>query len=286
MKNLTVVGKLRSSQAEVEACGWSAISGVPINNGIYEGMFVAYDQVPPERLPAGLVVIGTNTSQPTWIDRRVLVVTTRDERILNSAAMHRVTPTAEFVIGQIMFLHRQLSLAACKSWGDREEFVAPAMLSRMSMLLIGFGRIGYKVAQVAERLFGSLQITDKETEKFLGNNLPSADVVVMTAHTDRCILTAELLDLLKPSALLVSISPPCAINTEKALGMLLTDRLRGLALDCHDLRWNTAMELGTQLIQKVVEGRLLLTPHMAGSTEDARRETEQMVLREMARRIA
>lgn len=278
MRGLRVIGRLLSSIDEIRACGWY-LDKYP------EGMFVAYDWVPPENLPAGLRIIGTNTSQPTWFEGRVPVVTTRDERIRMGYGMSQVTPTPEFVIGQILYLHRQMALASAKPWGDREDFIAPAMLSRMRVLIIGFGRIGYRVAQVAERLFACVQIFTEETECFLKNSLTTADVVVMCAHTDRCILTDELLDLMKPSALLVSISPPCAINTEKAIAMLYHGRLRGLALDCHDLRTDTARELGDKLTNMVIESRLLLTSHIAGSTIDARKETEQLVLREMTRRL-
>lgn len=282
MRGLQVVGWMLSSEADIRACGWYTDEFPEILTPP-EGMFVAYDEVPPQALPTWLKIIGTNTSQPTWIERRVPVVTTRDDRIRMS--MSQVTPTAEFVIGQILYLHRQMALASAQPWGDRDAFIAPAMLSRMHMTLIGFGRIGHMVSLIAEHLFASICIIDEDTEHFLYNHLPVSDVVVMCAHTDRCILTAERLGLMKPSALLVSISPPCAVNMEKAIAMLYHGRLRGLALDCHDLRTDTARELGDKLTNMVIESRLLLTSHIAGSTIDARKETEQLVLREMTRRL-
>ena len=270
---LRIIGDMQASAEHIEECGW-AQAETP------EGLFVAYDQYPPEELPSSVKVMGTNCSTPRWVDKRVPVVTTRHPEIMKQ--MPFITATSEFVIGQIMYLQRPMIKAGCAPWGDRNRFISPQMLSKQTALVIGLGRIGSAVATVLEAM-GMLVVSvdktpDLETERrVLTGLVPMADVVVMTAHTDRAILDSELCVLLKNTAIVVSISHPRAICLDTCIFRLLHDTLRGVACDDHDLPIQYSEIVG----QLVIEGKLLLTPHIAGSTLDARVATEKMVLREM-----
>src|SRR5690606_394982 len=70
--------------------------------------------------------------------------------------LQSITPTAELTFGLMIALTRNIlpaNRAALAGRWDRRPFGAPAMLSRMSIAVIGLGRLGLKVARYA-RAFG------------------------------------------------------------------------------------------------------------------------------------
>ena len=273
MLRLAVCGLLQSDTADVQKCGWD---GYDLGHSP-DGIFVSYESYPPEKFPTSVKVIGTNCSMPRWVDRRVPVVTTRAPAIMEQ--LGTITPTAEFVIGQIMYLQRNMMHAALDPWGDRNNHIAPKMLSRQHMLLVGFGRIGQRVARFAESLGMPVTVVCDSKNFDMPKLIRHADVIVLTAHTEERIIDKECLENLKPTAIIVSIGHPNQIDQDEAVGCLANGKLRGLAMDCHTV----PEAFHKAVFDLTAKGRLLLTPHIAGSTMDARLETEAMVLREMRR---
>lgn len=284
---LLVVGEMCLPQNEV-ARDWDVLNGQVTTSHEIDGMFVAYNQSPSTHFVAK--VYGTNMSRPTWAisdgqggwklpishlfrDTGAEVVTTRDipRDILNG-----VTPTAEHAIGLMMALHRNLVPASREPLADRSKFLAPKMLSRMSAGILGAGRIGNLVWRKLEPLMLATYAYDPVL-------FPAASLEQVVRKSDVLFLccpsspfghpmgTAEFAQM-PEDAIIINIAQPDLIDWPAAFDALAGGRIRGIAADVFPA-WVAVDGQEFSLM-----GKLLLTPHIAGSTLDARRITEKAVL--------
>ena len=243
-------------------------------------LFIPYGVDPDfDDLPPDCRVVGINMSNPPWKDRvpaGVKLITTAD---VPRSRMEKVTPTVEHAWGLIMAAHRRL-VAAASGFGDRNDWMAPYQLSGRNMLIIGYGRIGHGVARVAEA-FG-MRVTWVETDDgvgFLCRALSWADVIFVSCtlnDSSRGLLRGRL-GVVKADAILVSIAPWEIVDTIEVVMQLKAGMLRAAAFD--DWPANYLDSAAVQFLRSL--GRLTITPHIAGSTEDARAETRDAVCEEM-----
>ena len=176
-----------------------------------------------------LKVIASNTTGIPHInleaakEHGVEVVALHDD----SDFLSRITPTVEHTVGLIVAASRNFLLphrSAVKGQWDRRPWGVPKMLSRSTIEIVGYGRIGKKVALICEAMgmtvrwydpyvsddgdsFDDLQemvkgcdvlslhaVANEETtnlisEKIL-SNLPSGSVVINTARGELLDVTA------------------------------------------------------------------------------------------------
>ena len=119
-----------------------------------------------------LRAIASNTTGIPHIDaaaankRGVAVCALHDER----AFLDSITPTAEHTIGLMLAAWRRIpaahSAARDGQW-NRRLWGAPRMMSRMRLGIVGFGRLGQRVARVAEAIGGSAAGLDVSDESAL-----------------------------------------------------------------------------------------------------------------------
>lgn len=246
-------------------------------------LFIPYGKAPPRDLKAqGIRVVGTNMSNPPWlhlVPEGVHVVTTPD---VPRPKMVRVTPTAEHAWGLLLAAHRRLVPAALNPHTDRNRWMAPWQLCGRRLLVIGGeGRIGSRLC-VYGRAFG-MEVCgfDLEDLEALGEHVEWANVIMIA-----CTLNPTSEDILKDywhriqrDTLLVSIAPWQVLG-DPDYGLIPTlewqaARLRAAAVD----DWPPETTVPRELVKN---GALIVTPHIAGSTLDARAMTEQFVREEMA----
>lgn len=234
----------------------------------------------PDPFPEDVKFVGCNMTHPSWehrVPKGVRLVTTAD---VPREAMKRVTPTIEHTWGLIHAIHRRLLAAASRPNSDRDEWLVPLSLSNMTIGIVGLGRIGQGVARVAHAFHMDViwaDTYDQPThEKWIRTSLNAllaeADIVVVAASA-RYPLTG-LLDNF--NGLLVSIVPfpLLGVSPIEVMDKLHTGELRGAAFD----DWPPDVYVDDDL---VLLGRLVVTPHIGGSTEDARRLTAALVERQM-----
>ena len=239
-------------------------------------LFVPYGApLPLNLVEQGIRVVGINMSNPPWKDQLpdgIKLITTAD---VSSYKMGGITPTIEHAWGLIMAAHRRLVAAAQDAFGDRNNWLAPYQLSKQTLGIIGYGRIGRAVGHIGAA-FG-MCVRDYDPYVAGGrklNEVLSSEVVFISCtlnKTSRRLLTGKL-GLMKPDSILVSVAPWEIVDPVEVVMALSEDRLRAAAFDDWPPHYNTP------LMDKLREnGRLTITPHIAGSALDARIRTEQLV---------
>jgi glycerate dehydrogenase len=143
-------------------------------------------------------------------------------------------------------------------------------LAGQHLTVVGAGDIGKGVAQIGSA-FGmdTSLITSQTSREDLETALRRADVVSLhaplTAKT-RGIINGTSLGWLKPSALLINMARGALVHTDALGAALEGGRLAGAALDVL-----VSEPPGAELDRLIGVPNLILTPHMAWSSRQARR---------------
>lgn len=226
------------------------------------------------------LIVASNTTSREHIDEDLCKE--HDVRIvtLNSTdkGMELITPTVEHTWGLIHALHRRLITRQHQvlsgNWDRHQGYVPPKMLSNMTLLVIGMGRIGSKVAKVASA-FGMTVLDWEKTVIDLGQ----ADIVSlhcpMLPETHHMV-SKSFIGNMKEGSLLINTARGQLIDEEALLNALQDNIIGGAALDV--LQGEPDM-IGNPLIAYAQKNdNLILTPHVGGSTLDAWAATERLII--------
>jgi len=157
----------------------------------------------------------------------------------------------------------------------RPGFTFGSLLREKDLGIIGYGRIGRQLAYLAEGFNMGIFRIDKDTPKdtwrecfgrsdYIAVCLPDDDSTVMK-------VSKELINLMKPTANLISISRPRVIDIDALMLALNENRIAGATLDILD-RGHTCVNLS-------------VTAHIAGSTTEDRITTDEFCLGKLKERI-
>ncbi len=198
---------------------------------------------------------------------------------------------AEFTVAQILGLCRRLGEAqrAVGAGDYRRHLLEGRELAALTVGLVGLGNVGMAVtrrlAPFGCRLLGwDPEPPDASGFAALGGTLvgsfdellPEPDIlsfhVRLTADT-RAMLDAQALRRIKPGLLLINTSRGAVIDDRALLAALDDGRVAAAALDVLDPEPPFDAEPGTVTFAHPVLGhqKVVLTPHVAGSTVDAQR---------------
>jgi glyoxylate reductase len=176
--------------------------------------------------------------------------------------------TAEMTIALMLALTRRVAegdrfLRRRETWQWAPTFMLGQGLAGLTLGIVGYGRIGQAVAQLAR----AHEMTVVHAgELVLDELLATADVVSLhiplTSETHHLIGESELA-LMKPTAYLVNTSRGPVVD-EAALARALADgRIAGAALDVFERE----PEVEPTLLEL---DNVVLTPHIASATHEAR----------------
>ena len=177
--------------------------------------------------------------------------------------------TAEHAIGLMLALLRRIaegdrSLRRREHWEWGPDFMVGESLEGRQVLVVGPGRIGRRVAVLAEAHGAHVRFAGRGDD--LRAALEAADVVSLhcplTPET-RHLVDAEALASMKPTAVLVNTARGQVVD-EAALVVALRDgSIAGAALDVFEHEPAVSEEL-------LAMENVVLTPHIASATRDAR----------------
>ncbi len=201
---------------------------------------------------------------------------------------------AEHAIWSAMALLRRYPLVArdlqTKGWSAaRAHSDHGRELSGRTLGILGFGNIGRTLARIAQQGFGMpvlvhtrSPVSDAGVEPVsLPDLLTRADVLVLCAPlTDqtRGLIDAAALARMKPGAILINVARGPLVVEKALIGALASGHLGGAALDVFDTQ---PLPPDHPLMRLP---NVILTPHMAGITEESMLRMGQGVVAE-ARRI-
>lgn len=247
-----------------------------------------------------LRVIASNTTGIPHIDiaeaerRGVKVCALHDEqKFLNT-----ITPTAEHTIGLLLAAARRLPAAhsaACAGVWDRRPWGSPRMMSRLRMGIVGYGRLGRKVANIAQAMGMDVAYYDP----YVTGSFPTlmdlarrSDVLSLHAVANsetRGMVNRKVQEALPHGAIIVNTARGEILDTEALLDLLESGHLWAAALDTID------GEYQLDFPQSFAESRiaryarehdnLILSPHIGGSTVDAWLKTEERVILKACRAL-
>jgi glyoxylate reductase len=177
--------------------------------------------------------------------------------------------TAEHAIGLVLTLLRRIgegdrALRRRDDWEWGPDFMVGESLGGKELLVVGPGRIGRRVAELAEVHGAKARFAGRDDP--LLELLPTADVVSLhcplTPQT-RHLVDATALEAMKPSAVLVNTARGPVVDEAALVAALRAGTIAGAALDVFEREPAVTEELLT--MENVV-----LTPHIASATRETR----------------
>ncbi len=170
------------------------------------------------------------------------------------------------------------AMMADDRWGQRMTKPLPMDLFEKALLIVGFGRIGTRLAKICLALGMRVSVYDPYVdartiraangmpETNLNNALSKADFVsihcLKNAETTG-LIGAEQLACMKPSAYLVNTARGGIVNEAALLAALTTNQIAGAGLDVLE---REPPEANHPLVKLP---NVILAPHMAGVTKEA-----------------
>ncbi|HYI74312.1 MAG TPA: NAD(P)-dependent oxidoreductase [Gaiellaceae bacterium] len=198
------------------------------------------------------------------------VVATNTPGVLTNA-------TAEHAIALMLALLRRIgegdrSLRRRDEWEWGPDFMVGESLEGKQVLVVGPGRIGQRVAELAEAHGAHAVFVGRDDD--LSAAIATADVVTLhcplTPQT-RHLLDANALAAMKPTAVLVNTARGQVVDERALVDALEQGAIAGAALDVFEHEPAVSEEL--LALENVV-----LTPHIASATRDTRLAMGRLVV--------
>lgn len=177
--------------------------------------------------------------------------------------------TAEHAIALILGLLRRIgegdrSLRRRDRWEWGPDFMVGESLEGKELLVVGPGRIGRRVAELAGAHGAKPTFAGRDDD--LTELLPSADVVSLhcpLTPTTRHLVDAAALAAMKPTAVLVNTARGQVVDETALVAALRTGTIAGAALDVFEHEPAVSEEL-------LAMENVVLTPHIASATSETR----------------
>ncbi len=221
------------------------------------------------------------------------VATETGALVANVPGVNAVTVAEHAIWSALSLLRRNPEVSAHlrnSGWEDARRFsVSGRELTGKTLGVVGFGNIGSQIARIARVGFNMKVVATTRTTARLPTEivamplqelLAAADVVVLT-----CPLTAETRGLIdaksiagmKPRSVLINVSRGPVVDEESLLEALKSGHLSGAALDVFS---NQPLPSDHPFLKLE---NVILTPHMAGITEESMRRMGEGVVTEVRR---
>jgi phosphoglycerate dehydrogenase-like enzyme len=255
------------------------------------------DDVKMDRCQRLKVIISNTTGIPhinaeAAAARGVAVCALHDEQVF----LDSITPTAEHTIGLMLAVWRRIpaahAAAVAGRW-DRRPWPAPKMFSRMRLGLVGKGRLGRKVARIAEAMDMQVKFFDPHVPGGSDTLLELArrsDILSLHAPANagtHGLVSRAILEALPRGAVVVNTARGELLDVDALLDLLESGHIHAAALDTVDGEYDPEFSASFAASRLAIYARshdnLVLTPHIGGSTIDAWGETERFVIVKAAR---
>ncbi len=246
-----------------------------------------------DRCP-NLKVIASNTTGIPHIDKKyadkigVVICALHDEQDY----LKTITPTSEFTVGLIIATLRKIpavhNYTSNGKW-DRRPWGAPGMLSRMTLGIVGMGRLGKQVGRIMKSfgtnvIFYDPYVSGSEKDLILMSKKCNILSINAVANEEtKGLVSSEVLKSLPRDAIVVNTARGEILELNVLLDLLESGHIWGAALDTidgeYDTKFNDIFFTSRVATYARKNDNLILTSHIGGSTIDAWTETEEKVIR-------
>ncbi|MBI4765604.1 MAG: hydroxyacid dehydrogenase [Deltaproteobacteria bacterium] len=247
-----------------------------------------------------LKVIASNTTGVPHIDvnyaarQGIKVISLQDQ----TEFLNNITPTAELTLGLLIAVTRRIPWAfasVCGGTWNRRLFGGRTMLSRLSLGVVGLGRLGKMVARYGSALGMKVSYSDliPKTEAradwiyypAIEDLVAESDVVTLHLPLNQGtqgLIGRQIFTKFKEGSCLINTSRGEIVESQALLEGLQIGRPAFAALDVLDGEFDPAFQARVKehpLVKYASNhDNLLLTPHIGGSTTDAWAETEAFTI--------
>src|SRR6266566_4872116 len=219
------------------------------------------------------------------VDNIDIEAATRQGIMVVNSPTGNIVAAAEHTIAMLMALARHIPAASSSTktgkW-EKNRFLGVEVRNKI-LGIIGLGKVGIEVARRAQGLEMQViafdpYVAPEQARKFDVTMLSMEEVLkqadFVTLHTSltsgpqgtRGLIGTHELHLLKPGARLINCARGGLINEEALLNALQENRLAGVALDVFSHEPIGDNEILKQLL---AHERVIATPHLGASTEEA-----------------
>jgi phosphoglycerate dehydrogenase-like enzyme len=228
------------------------------------------------------------TSRFSWIDTEAAA---RRGITVSTLGAYSTESVAELALGLILDLARQITCSISSARLGERCFASfkGFELSGKTLGVIGMGAIGKRVAEMGRSL-GMDIVAYNRTPRTCEARLVSlqyliehADVVclcIAESEETRHFLDGDRLAMLKPSAILVSVSREEIIHQEAAYELLRAGRFAGFAFELNEREHTDVQE------KLLTLPNVLATPHIGWFTEESLERARQQTLLNLRAMIA
>jgi D-3-phosphoglycerate dehydrogenase len=249
-----------------------------------------------------LKIIASNTTGHPHIDvayardKGLKVVTLKNQK----AFLKKITPTAELTWGLIIALTRNIIPAhrsVLEGKWDRRPFGGPSMLSRMSLGVAGYGRLGSLVASYGKSFGMTVRYYDPFVSKkntgirrvaSLKELVRLSNIVTVHIPHEReteNLFNRETFACFRKGSYLINTSRGELVDHQALLDCLIDGRLAGAALDVFEGEFHPGFQgqFGSHPLVEYAQkhSNLIITPHIGGSTIDAWKMTEEYTIKKV-----
>jgi D-3-phosphoglycerate dehydrogenase len=226
---------------------------------------------------------GTNHLDLEALDRAgVWVVTLHDDR----AFIDEISSTAEMTWLLILACARKLPQLMHRvdieeSWVNTD--IRGMELSGKTVGIVGYGRLGKIVARYAQAFRMTVLVHDTDTGQTAGTDtmesvdlnvlLGSSDVISIHTtlnETSRNLIDAQAVALMKPGVILVNTARGEVLESAAVLEGLKNGTIEAVGLDVLNGEFeSTELPADPLVAASANDPRIILTPHVGGSTHEA-----------------
>lgn len=201
---------------------------------------------------------------------------------------------AEMAIGHIISLMRNLSTKNLEMqsgiWNKTAKHCFE--IRGKTLGIVGYGQIGKQLSTMAESLgmrvvyydvISQLSLSNAKAVNSLNELLSISDVVSLHVPEDKStkkLIQKQQLQKMKPGSYLINLARGSIVSIPDLAEALTEKHLAGAALDVFPDEPKSKQDKFKNILQKM--DNVILTPHIAGSTEEAQKNIGQEVARKLA----
>lgn len=181
---------------------------------------------------------------------------------------------AELTIGAMLSLLRMIPQMNSALHNDKWEKRIGSQLKGKTIVIIGFGKIGQRVASLLSSFKTQIIAVDPHVQSAnnkirlisLEDALPQADIITIHSSGEECMLAAREFDLMKKGVFLLNASRGGLIDEEALLKAIDSGKMAGAWLDTFTEEPYTG--------PLAAQDNIILTPHVGSYTKECRYRME------------
>ena len=202
--------------------------------------------------------------------------------------IQNISTTADLSFGLILNLLRNISHSSKKILNkkkfDRYEFITHD-IKKISLGIIGYGRVGRKVKKYAKffgikTLYCDKLLDKKNYKKKFYNLVSNVDIISINANVidKKKIIDTKEIKMMKKNAIIVNTSRSSLVNEDAIAKAILSKNLFGYATDVISNERDIKKLKNSKLFKLSKNGyNVLITPHIGGCTYESINKAEFLI---------